>query len=206
LNKSIYAFFSLVLLTAAIAAASLCVKAHGAFASEVTAKGKTVLIVADYLDIEDINNLDSLGRLASNSHIALVSNRQPGKAGASKSKLIIGSGKRLELDAHMIMGGSAGDGRESLTAGLQFTDIYKVRDRNSDSEYQNYIGYIGNIINIHKGNSCYIGNADTENPNRSSMLIVIDRGGGIDSGETENIHIADAVSYTHLTLPTTPYV
>ena len=191
MNKSIFAFFSVVLITAAIAAVSLGARTCETFASCKAAEGKTVLIIADYLDIEDISKMDFLGRLAVESHVALISNRQPGKAGASRAKLIIGSGKRLELDAHMTLGGSADNGRESLTGSLQFTDINKVISRNADSEYQNCIGYIGEIINKHKGNSCFIGNADTDNPNRISMLIAIDSGGGVDSGETENIHIAD---------------
>lgn len=200
MNKSIYAFFSLIVLTAAIAASCSDVNTDGYLVSRVRAEDKTVVIVADYLGIEDINRMEYLRGLAAESCVALMSNRQPGKAGASKSKLIIGSGKRLEINDNMVLGGSEESllkiyrmesGREPLPGSLAYTDIYKIKNRNANSEYLNCIGYIGDIININNGAACFIGNADTEDKNRSSMLIAMDSSGEIDSGETENIHKND---------------
>ncbi|MDD4504623.1 MAG: hypothetical protein PHS15_07325, partial [Clostridiaceae bacterium] len=177
MNKSIFAFFSVVVLTVAIAVDCLDVNTDGTFVSREKAEGKTVMIIADYLDIEDINRMEYLHRLAGESYVALMNNRQPGKAGAGKSKLIIGTGKRLELNSDTVSGGSA--------------DIYKVRNRNADSEYLNYIGYIGDVINKNNGVACFIGNADTADQNRSSMLIAMDSNGEVDLGETENTNIDD---------------
>lgn len=162
--------------------------------------GKVVMIVADYLDMEDINSMEHLRRLALKSQIALMNNRQPGKASASKSKLIIGSGERLEIDSDTVSGGSEESfvkifrmesGRKLLPGSLAFTDIYKVRNVNSNSEYLNRIGYIGDSINKNNGIACFIGNADTEVKNRCSMLITMDGNGEVDLGETEKIHIND---------------
>ena len=187
MNKSLIAFFSIAALSAAIIALQ-DVKAYEIFASGEEEYGKVVMIVGDYLDIKDIGRMESLYRLAGNSRVALINNRQPGKADAAKSKLIIGSGKKLELDADMVSEGR----RESLTGSLVYTGINRIKDRNADSEYKKYIGYIGDAINKKGGTACYIGNADAEKPNKSSMLIAADSSGEIDSGETEDAIIEDA--------------
>jgi len=177
LNKSLIAFFSIAALSAAITALQ-DVKAYEISASREEEYGKVVMIVGDYLDIKDISRMENLCRLAGRSHVALINNRQPGKADAAKSKLIIGSGKRLELDADMVLGDR--------------NDINRIKDRNANSEYKKYIGYIGDAINKKDGTACYIGNADAEKKNRSSMLIAADSSGEIDSGETEDVIIEDA--------------
>lgn len=201
MSKSIFAFFSLVVLSASItAAAYLGVNSVTVFGDKETAEGKVVMVVADYLDIDDINRMDFMGRLTEKSSVALMNNRQPGKAGASKSKLIIGSGKRLELNADMVLGGNdesylklyrTESGRESGQGSLVYTDIYKLKERNEDSEYLNYIGYLGDVINKNKGFACFLGNADTAEQNRSSMLIAMDSSGAVDSGEIDNTLIDD---------------
>ncbi|HOS69873.1 MAG TPA: hypothetical protein PL076_07190, partial [Bacillota bacterium] len=177
MNKSLIAFFSIAALSAAITALQ-DVKAYEISASREEEYGKVVMIVGDYLDIKDISRMENLCRLAGRSHVALINNRQPGKADAAKSKLIIGSGKRLELDADMVLGDR--------------NDINRIKDRNANSEYKKYIGYIGDAINKKDGTACYIGNADAEKKNRSSMLIAADSSGEIDSGETEDVIIEDA--------------
>ncbi|HOH89479.1 MAG TPA: hypothetical protein PLT56_04730, partial [Bacillota bacterium] len=187
MNKSLIAFFSIAALSAAIIALQ-DVKAYEIFASGEEEYGKVVMIVGDYLDIKDIGRMESLYRLAGNSRVALINNRQPGKADAAKSKLIIGSGKKLELDADMVSEGR----RESLTGSLVYTGINRIKDRNADSEYKKYIGYIGDAINKKGGTACYIGNADAEKLNRSSMLIAADSSGEIDSGETEDVNLENA--------------
>jgi len=187
LNKSLIAFFSIAALSAAIAVLQ-DVEAYEIFTSREEEYGKVVMIVGDYLDIKDISRMEHLCRMAGDSRVALINNRQPGKADAAKSKLIIGSGKKLELDADMVLEGR----RESLTGSLAYTDINRIKGRNANSEYKKYIGYIGDAINKNGGAACYIGNADAEKPNRSSMLIAADSSGEIDSGETEDVIIEDA--------------
>jgi len=178
LSKSIYAFFTAVVLIIAIASTAFpSAGTDAAFEALEAAEGKVVIVVADYLNIEDINNMEYLGSLAGQSHIALMSNRQPGKAGAVKSKLIIGSGKRLELNDDTVPGDSI--------------DIYKLRQRNNESEYLNYIGYLGDMINKNNGVACFLGNADTTEKNRSSMMVAMDSSGAVDLEKTENILIED---------------
>ena len=201
MNKNIFAFFSIVVFIAAITAiVCLGVNTDAAFAAEETTEGKVVMVVADYLDIEDINRMGYLRRLAGESHVALMNNRQPGKASASKSKLIIGSGKRLELNDGMVLGGSdetlrklyrIEGGRSPELESLVYTDIYKLRNRNNDSEYLKYIGYLGDTVNKYNGITCFLGNADATEQNRSSMLIAMDSSGSVDTGETENIFTYD---------------
>lgn len=201
MSKGIFAFFSTVAFAATIIYASfLGVDADGARTTGYTADRKVVVVVADYLDIQDISSMDFLSKKASESYIALMNNRQPGRAGASKSKLIIGSGKRLELNANMIIGGSEENlrklysresGRTPEPESLVYTDIYKLRNRNDKSEYQNYIGYLGDAVNKNNGSTCFLGNADAAEQNRSSMLIAMDNSGEIDIGGTEGILIED---------------
>ncbi|MHB1393871.1 MAG: hypothetical protein ACYCYE_12520 [Clostridia bacterium] len=201
MSKGIFAFFSTVAFTSAIISASFWgVNADRVRATGYTAESKVVVVVADYLSIEDINSMDFLSSLAAKSHIALLNNRQLGKAGASKSKLIIGSGKRLELNANMCMGGSEESFRKlySIESGralepesLIYTDIYKLKNRNDESEYQNFIGYLGDAVNKNNGIACFLGNADAAEQNRSSMLIAMDSSGEVDIGTTEGILIED---------------
>ncbi len=201
MSKGIFAFFSTVAFTTAIISVSFWgVNADRVTTTGYTAEDKVVMVVADYLNIEDINSMEFMSRLASESNIALVSNRQPGKPGASKSKLIIGSGKRLELNASMCMGGSeesfrklysTESGRIPKPESLVYTDIYKLRNRNDESEYQNYIGYMGDVVNKNNGIACFLGNADAAEQNRSSMLIAMDGSGEVDIGGTEGILIED---------------
>lgn len=162
--------------------------------------GKVVMIVADYLNIEDINAMEFLGRAASGTQRALMNNRQPGTSHAAKSKLIIGSGKRLELAADMKNGGSGeasrsiygiAGGRLPEPGSLVYTDIFRLMKRNEGSEHLNFVGYLGETVKKGNGIACYIGNADTDVPDRSSMLIAMDSSGGIGLGETEDITIED---------------
>jgi hypothetical protein len=201
LSKGIFAFFSVVAFTVAIISELLfIVDADWGRTTGYTADPKVVVVVADYLDIQDISNMDFLSRKTSESYLALMNNRQPGRAGASKSKLIIGSGKKLELNANMVMGGSEESFRRlySIESGripelesLVYTDIYKLKNRNDKNEYQNYIGYLGDAVNKNNGVTCFLGNSDTDEQNRGSMLIAMDNSGEIDIGGTEEILIED---------------
>ncbi|HWR60499.1 MAG TPA: hypothetical protein VN580_02745, partial [Clostridia bacterium] len=192
--KSIFAFFSLL--------GCICIIAIPVFSAPDTgAKDKkVVMVIADYLDIKDIRSMEFMERLTAVSHSALISNRQPGKASAGKSKLIIGTGKRLELDRDMVSGG----GEESLLrqyrmvsgkipagGSLVYTDINRLRLRNGNSEYRDYIGYIGEAVNINGGSTCFLGNADTSEPDRSSMLAAMDASGIVDLGATLGILTED---------------
>jgi len=200
LSKIKFAFFSAVVSAAAIIGAVFAGAEAEELAAPGTAEGKVIVVIADYLDIEDISEMEYLGRLAGRSHVSLMNNRQPGKAGAEKSKLIIGSGKRLELNDNMVLGGSGEEylngyriasGRKAVTGRLAYMDLHKLRDRNSGSEFLNYIGYLGDAVNENNGTACYLGNADTSEKDRSSMLVAMDSSGMVDLGETENILIED---------------
>jgi hypothetical protein len=201
LNKGLVAFFSIAALSIAIAAFPAA-KNYRAFASEAADESKAVVIIADYLDIEDIGKMENLYRLTGDSRVALMNNRQPGKAGAGKSKLIIGSGKKLEFSPDQASGGgseshlklySMASRRKPPPGSLVYTDIFKIKNKNANSEYQRYIGYIGDVINKKGGTACYIGNADTERQNRSSMLIATDSSGIVGSGETESVNKEDDI-------------
>ena len=161
---------------------------------------KVVMVIADYLDVYDIGHMDFLSKLAGESYMALLNNRQLGKAGADGSKLIIGSGKRLELGSNMAAGGSDESsrriysiegGRAPKPGSLVYADMYKLMKRNKDSEYLKYIGYMGETVKKNKGVTCLIGNSDTAVKNRSSILITMDKNGEVDLGDTENTTIED---------------
>lgn len=197
MSKSLFAFLRAAVFTAAI----LSITCFEAVADPsgmpgAAAEKKVVMVVADYLAIEDINRMEFLSRLASESYLALMNNRQAGKAGADKSKLVIGSGKRLELGTDMAAGGSDESSRTLYrmesggipkAGSLVYTDIFKLIKRNAESEYHGYIGYLGENIKNNGGITCFIGNADVEGPNRSSMMIPMDYDGVVALGDTENI-------------------
>lgn len=190
----------IVFITATTAALHFNEKTDAAFASLKTDEAKVVMVVADYLSIEDINKMNYLRKLAGDSFVALINNRQSGKASASKSKLTIGSGKRLEINANMVIGGSdkshrmlyrIESGKVPEPESLVFVDIYKLRNKNTHSEYQKYIGYLGDVVNKNNGITCLLGNADAAEQNRSAILIAMDSNGLVDIGETENVFIDD---------------
>ncbi len=200
MSKGIFAFSYAVVLTAAFTV--FCTSAGSAAVHEPaeTAAGKVVMVVADYLDIGDINEMEYLSSLTGKSYVALMNNRQQGKAGSSKSKLIIGSGKRLEMNTDMVLGGSEESylklyrmisGKEPVPDSLVYTDIYKLKAINNGNEYNNYIGYLGDVINKNNGTACFLGNADSSEQNRSSMLIAMDSSGAVDTGETADTFIDD---------------
>jgi nicotinamide-nucleotide amidase len=66
LNKGLVAFFSIAALSIAIAAFPAA-KNYRAFASEAADESKAVVIIADYLDIEDIGKMENLYRLTGDS-------------------------------------------------------------------------------------------------------------------------------------------
>jgi hypothetical protein len=132
--------------------------------------------------------MEFLSTLADKSHIALMSNRQTGKAGAEKSKLIIGSGKKLEFDENM----TSGDSVEALDKGSFFyRNIFKLMERNKNNEYRNYIGYLGDVIRKNNGSVCFLGNSDAAEANRSSMLVAMDSSGIIDAVEVNKVLVED---------------
>ncbi len=135
-------------------------------------ENKVIMVVADYLSIEDLYKMKFMGNLIEVSNCALMNNRQTGKASPRKSKLIIGSGKRLELKGKDI-------------------NIEKIKEDNNNSGYLEYIGYLGDDIRNNGGTVCYLGNADTEEQDRSSVLIAIDSKGTVDYSRTEGILLKD---------------
>lgn len=196
MNKSIIAFFSLLGCICAVNTPVL-------YSADTYEKDKkVVMVIADYLDISDIRSMGFMQKLASVSSGGLISNRQSGKTGAEKSKLIIGSGKKLEMDKKMAAGGSEDkmleqyrliSGRSPAADSLVYTDINRLKLRNKDSEYFNYIGYLGDTVNLNGGKTCFLGNSDRDEIDRSSMLAAMDRIGCIDLGATEHLLIEDAL-------------
>lgn len=182
MNKSIFAFFSLILFAFAltVTACSVVYAGNGYLFKEDT-EDKVIMVVADYLNIEDINRMEFMSRLTEKSSTALMNNRQTGKASAAKSKLIIGSGKKLELSSDMSIGADS-ENR---------VDISELRRKNKNSGYLDYIGYIGDAANKNNGKVCFLGNADEEKQNRSSMFMAIDSSGEIDLRETDGVLIKD---------------
>jgi len=161
---------------------------------------KVVMVIADYLDIRDIRSMEFTQRLSAAGYSALMSNRQPGRASAVKSKLIIGAGKKLELDRDMVSGGGEESllkqyrlisGKSPVKGSLVYTDINRLRLRNRNSEYRNYIGYIGETVNANGGSTCFLGNADTSEPDRSSMLVAMDASGIVDLGASGGVLMED---------------
>jgi len=196
LNKSIIAFFSLL--------GCICIVSTPVlYANDSLEKDKkVVLVIADYLDISDIRSMHFMQKLTSVSSSGLMSNRQPGRAGAEKSKLIIGSGKRLELDKGWAAGGSEEhmleqywlvSGYSPAEGSLVYTDINRLKQRNKASEYKNYIGYLGEAVNFNGGKTCFLGNSDRDEIDRSSLLIAIDNSGSIDLGKTEGLLTEDTL-------------
>lgn len=193
MSKSIFAFLSVVLAAATVFTAAVFMGADTE-ATAITcdrAEGRVVMVIADYLTIDDLSQMEYVRKLAEKSCVGLVSNRQTGKSGADKSKLIIGSGRRLELNTGTEGNNGAESERIPVSDSLRYKEIDRLKRINAASAYLSYIGYIGDQINKNNGTTCLLGNADTALHNRSSMLVAMDSSGIVDAGEADNIYTED---------------
>lgn len=162
---------------------------------------KTVLVIADYTSLEDFSECGFIKAIMEKGYTALVNNRQPGKPSQYKAKLVLGSGKRLEMSPEMINGGNAesigyqfyiNTGNYGQPKNVLYTDIVQLKRKNSDSEYARYIGYVGDTVVKNGGSTCILGNGDTDKPNRSTALAAMDSSGVVSLGEVENVLMKDS--------------
>lgn len=142
---------------------------------------KVVVIVMDYINLEELNDSDFFNHILNNSYTAMISNRQAGKSSAYKTKLIIGTGKKLEIDKNML---DAVKSKNNVT--LEYSFINELKKINSGVQYSEYIGKIGDVLNKNNMKTCVIGNSDSQFVDRSSSIIAIDSFGLVDFGELDN--------------------
>ena len=158
-------------------------------------KQKVVIIMVDYIELQDFVENDYLAELFNNSYVALISGRQNGKASLNKAKLAIGSGQRLEINDGMLEASNYSKSFIGLSnnseIGHQDNVIYKnigsLANLNKNNEYNSFIGYLGKELNKKNMVTSIIGNSDTNILNRSSVLIAMDEFGIVDLGDVENI-------------------
>jgi hypothetical protein len=155
---------------------------------------KVVIIMADYIELQDFARNDYLAWLFNNSYSALISGRQNNKASISKAKLTIGTGKRLEVSSGLknvvnynnemeILDNSIVHGEKG---NVIYSDIKNLKNINKKNDYNSYIGYLGNKMNQYNKVTCLIGNSDTDIIDRSSIFIAMDQNGIVDVGDVEN--------------------
>jgi hypothetical protein len=163
-------------------------------------KQKVVIIMADYIELQDFAKNDYLASLSNNSYISMISGRQNNKATISKAKLAMGVGKKLEVssglknvinynnnmeiaDNHIVIGEKGN---------VVYSDINNLKKFNKKSNYDAYVGYLGSVLNKHNKTTCLIGNSDTDIINRSSVFILMDENGIVDVGDVENTIKSDS--------------
>ncbi|MDF2889712.1 MAG: hypothetical protein K0R80_79 [Clostridia bacterium] len=164
------------------------------------AKHKVVIVAADYIELEDFAQHETLTWLFNNSYSALISGRQNGKASLTKAKLIIGSGQRLEINSSLDDAINYSSSFEGLTndkvlgqpGNVIYQNIRSLKNLNKNSDYQSYIGYLGKELNNFGMHTCIIGNSDTNIMNRSSILMVMNESGMVDTGEVEDTLVYDS--------------
>jgi hypothetical protein len=147
-----------------------------------------VLIVADYLELEDLVQNEHLNDIAQNSSLGFVSGRQTGKASANKAKMIIGSSKRLEIGSYSLNTMRIED---SNAENIQLQNVNIVKQQNKNDEYNGYLGYLGNTLGISNKKTCIIGNSDTTTNNRVAILIPMNKDGLVDFGDMESPIVYD---------------
>jgi len=155
---------------------------------------KVVIIMADYIELQDFAKNDYLAWLFNNSYSALISGRQNGKASISKAKLTIGTGKRLEIRSGLKNAANYNNDMEILDnrivvgekGNVIYSDIKTLKYLNKENTFDSHIGYLGSKLNQHNKVTCLIGNSDTDTINRSSILMAMDQNGIVDVGDVEN--------------------
>jgi hypothetical protein len=148
---------------------------------------KVVMILADYLELEDIAGDKYLSDLYNRGYSALISSRQLGKSTAAKVKLSIGTGKRLLLDKNIIKAINTNNpGFGSVHNGVINQGIEELKSINKDSEYLKYIGYLGDRLEDKGKTTCVIGNSDAGSANRDNILIAMNGSGHADYGDVES--------------------
>jgi hypothetical protein len=155
---------------------------------------KVVMIMTDYIELQDIARNDYLSWLFNNSYSSLISGRQNNKASISKAKLTIGTGKRLEVSSGLKNVTNYNNEMEILDnrivlgekGNVIYSDIKKLKNINKENDYNSYIGYLGSKLNQYNKVTCLIGNSDTDIIDRSSIFIAMDQNGIVDVGDVEN--------------------
>lgn len=163
-------------------------------------KQKVVIIMTDYIELQDFTKNDYLTWLFNNSYSALISGRQNNKFSIEKAKLAIGTGKRLEISSNLISASNYNNNTEfigdSIIVGEKgnviFNDIKNLKNINKENNYDAYIGYLGNKLKQQNKVTCLIGNSDTDIINRNSILIAMDQDGIVDLGDVENTIKSDS--------------
>lgn len=163
-------------------------------------KQRVVILVADYIELQDFAKNSYLTWLFNNSYSALISGRQNGKASIAKAKLAIGTSKRLEISSGLKKIANYNENQETLDnqivigekGNVLFSDIKNLKSLNKESDYSQYIGYLGSKLKEDQKSTCILGNSDTDIVNRSSVLMGMDANGIIDVGDVENILKSDS--------------
>ena len=161
---------------------------------------KVVIIMADYIQLEDFAQNDYLAWLFNNSYTSIISGRQNNKPSISKAKLAIGTGKRLEVSNSLKNAANYNDSSEVLDnqfvvgerGNVIYSDIEYLKKQNKENGYESRIGYLGSKLKQHNKVTCLLGNSDTDIINRSSILIAMDQNGIVDVGDVENTVISDS--------------
>jgi hypothetical protein len=155
---------------------------------------KVVIIMADHIELQDFARNDYLAWLFNNSYSSLISGRQNNKASIPKAKLMIGTGKRLEVSSGLKNVINFNNEMEILDnrivigekGNVIYSDIKKLKNINKENNYNSYIGYLGSKMNQYNKVTCLIGNSDTDIIDRSSIFIAMDQNGIVDVGDVEN--------------------
>lgn len=147
---------------------------------------KVVIFMVDNIQLEDYTQDSYLNYLLNNSFSAFVSGRQNGKVSEAKAKLAIGSGHRLDIGNDMKLAYKHSDDK------IIYNRLSSLIEQNINSDYRNYIGYIGNEVHKKNLTTCLIGNSDINVPDRSAALITMDSHGIIDMGNVDNTVIYDS--------------
>lgn len=174
--------------------------------SQSNNENKLVVVLIDRLNLEDIDNMSFLKKLAADGAIGLMNTRGYGHSNEFSSCATIGSGTRtdatfytsrsykLDNDNYEIYKRRTGfSTQDNQIANL---DIVKLIELNKKNNYNPFIGALGNSLKEGKIKSVIIGNSDIDNKQfRLSVLIGMDEHGLVDNGEIESEVIENDPSY-----------
>lgn len=152
---------------------------------------KLVIILADYIELQDFAENEYLRWFYNNSYSALVSGRQTGKVSSVKAKLTIGASKRLEVTSGLKSAFNYADSADENRSKVMYKDLKYLQYQNRDNDYNSYIGYLGKMLHNNKKKTCVIGNSDTDIIDRSATLLAMDQYGLVDQGDVENTLMTD---------------
>lgn len=160
---------------------------------------KVVLIIADYFELQDFAQDEYLNSLMNNSSLGFISARQTGKASANKAKLTIGASKRLEIESCALDAVKLTESVDWLNYDLiigeaeniMLKNIKTLKQKNTNSEYLTYIGYLGNTLRAANKKTGILGNSDTTVNNRGAILIPMNENGLVDVGDVDSSILYD---------------